>query len=167
MEFKEIKELIKLINESNLTAVSIKQGDFVLKISKEKEVITPTVVATPPQVVTAPVISPSNQLPSMENSQQTDAKPAKPTSQEEESKNLITFRSPMIGTFYRAPKADAEPFVKVGDIVTKGKVLCLIEAMKIFNEIESDVDGKIVKVLVDNATPVEYDQPLFLIEPTN
>ncbi|MCS7076844.1 MAG: acetyl-CoA carboxylase biotin carboxyl carrier protein [Bacteroidia bacterium] len=166
MEFKEIKELIKLVNESNLTTVSIKQGDFVLKLSKEKEVVTPTVVTTSPSVVATPVVAPPLVQPTNLENTASEAKSNKSAAQETENKNLITFRSPMIGTFYRAPKADAEPFVKVGDIVTKGKVLCLIEAMKIFNEIESDVDGKIVKVLVDNANPVEYDQPLFLIEPT-
>lgn len=165
MEFKEIKELIKLINDSNLTSVSIKQGEFVLKLSKEKEVIAPAVVATAPQVLTTPVMNTpvSAEVPKTENKAV-----QKPTEEStEKAQNLITFKSPMIGTFYRAPKADAEPFVKVGDTISVGKVLCLIEAMKIFNEIESDVSGKIVKILVDNASPVEYDQPLFLIEPSN
>jgi len=165
MEFKEIKELIKLVNDSNLTSVSIKQGEFVLKLSKEKEVVTPTVVTASPQVIAAtPVITPTTNTEPVKTETKT-SKTAEETT-ENNSQNLITFKSPMIGTFYRAPKADAEPFVKVGDTVTQGKVLCLIEAMKIFNEIEADVNGKIVKVLVDNASPVEYEQPLFLIEPT-
>lgn len=164
MEFKEIKELIKLVNESNLTSVSIKQGEFVLKLSKEKEVVAPTVVATPPQVITTPVVA--TPTVSAETSK-TEVPTSKTTveSSENKNENLITFKSPMIGTFYRSTKPDSEPFVKVGDVITPGKVLCLIEAMKIFNEIESDVSGKIVKILVDNASPVEYEQPLFLIEP--
>ena len=83
---------------------------------------------------------------------------------EKENANLITIKSPMIGTFYRSPSPDKDPFVKVGDTFSKGNVLCVIEAMKLFNEIESEFDGKVVKVLIDDATPVEYDQPLFLIE---
>lgn len=164
MEFKEIKELIKLINDSNLTSVSIRQGEFVLKLSKEKEVVAPTVVTTSPQVITTPVVTSAV---STETAKPESKSSAKSTEEGTDNKgqNLITFKSPMIGTFYRAAKADADPFVKVGDTISVGKVLCLIEAMKIFNEIESDVSGKIVKILVDNASPVEYEQPLFLIEP--
>ncbi len=166
MEFKEIKELIKLVNESNLTSVSIRQGEFVLKLSKEKEVVTPTVVTASPQVITTPVVTSAMSTETPKAEVKSSAKSAE-ESTENKDQNLVTFKSPMIGTFYRAPRADAEPFVKVGDTISAGKVLCLIEAMKIFNEIESDVSGKIVKILVDNASPVEYEQPLFLIEPSN
>jgi acetyl-CoA carboxylase biotin carboxyl carrier protein len=84
---------------------------------------------------------------------------------EPKADNLITIKSPMVGTFYRTPSPESPMFVNVGDDVKPGKVVCIIEAMKLFNEIESEISGKIVKILVDNATPVEYDQPLFLVEP--
>jgi acetyl-CoA carboxylase biotin carboxyl carrier protein len=109
----------------------------------------PTAVATTPAVV-AP---------------QTETQPASTESKPTSSGNYLTIKSPMIGTFYRAPKPDAPNFVNVGDEIKPGQVVCIVEAMKLFNEIESEVAGRIVKVLVENASPVEYDQPLFLVEP--
>lgn len=165
MEFKEIKELIKLVNESNLTNFTLKNGEFSLRIAKQKEFVTSTVVTTTPQVVSTPVQqtvqTPQNNAVNTEKKVETQAENIN------QSSNTVPFKSPMIGTFYRSAKADAEPFVKVGDVISKGQVIGIIEAMKIFNEIEADFNGKIVKVLIDNSSPVEYDQPLFLIEPTS
>jgi acetyl-CoA carboxylase biotin carboxyl carrier protein len=112
----------------------------------------------PSPVMHAPAAAPITEAPKAASA---EAKPAT----EEAAKNLLTIKSPMIGTFYRKPSPDKEPFVKVGDKVGKGQVVCVIEAMKLFNEIESEVSGTIVKILVDDMSPVEYDQPLFLVEP--
>ncbi|RMG19205.1 MAG: acetyl-CoA carboxylase biotin carboxyl carrier protein [Bacteroidetes bacterium] len=167
MEFKEIQDILKLINKTNLTEVEIEKKDFKIRIRKklpESSVIytapqaqaLPQVQAVPPSPVSAPPpAQPQAEAPEAE-------KPAeKPSSAEE---NLYVFKSPMIGTFYRAGSPESEPYVKVGDHIQKGQVVCIIEAMKLFNEIESEVEGKVVKILVENAQPVEYDQPLFLID---
>lgn len=165
MEFKEIQDLLKLVNKTNLTEVEIEQKDFKLKIrrkSPESNVIYTTQQA-PSLSAGAPVpASPASE------SQQPAAPAVQPTAAPPEAKaedDLIEFRSPMIGTFYRSSSPEIPPFVKVGDSVQKGQVLCIIEAMKLFNEIESEVDGKIVKIILENAQPVEYDQVLFLIDP--
>lgn len=169
MNLSEIQELIKFVSRSGVTEVEIEQKDFKITIksegkkSKKEEqtiVLQQAPVATPAQiaaaqaqpVAAAPVAAPA---PAAE-------KPAAPA---EDDSKLITIKSPMIGTFYRAPGPGKDNFVNVGDTIKAGDVVCIIEAMKLFNEIESEVAGKIVKVLVDDATPVEYDQPLFLVEP--
>jgi acetyl-CoA carboxylase biotin carboxyl carrier protein len=164
MELKEIKELIKLVSEAGVSEVEVERGDFKLAIKKteEKTVVVqqsqPAFVPAAP-VAAAPVASspaaPAVQTERMEAVSTTPAANA----------NLITVKSPMIGTFYKSPSPDKPAFVQVGDEIKPGKVLCIIEAMKLFNEIESEVSGKIVKILVENASPVEYDQPLFLVEP--
>lgn len=165
MDFKQIQELIKLINKSNIGEVSIEEKGFKLTI-KQKEEAAQHVFATPaPQHQVsfhpAPSAPPAlQQAPS--TSGQTDKTKAATDSATD---NLITIKSPMIGTFYRSSTPGKPPFVEVGDEVTTGKVVCIIEAMKLFNEIESEVKGRIVKVLADDASPVEYDQPLFLVEP--
>ena len=167
MEFKEIQDLIKLVNKSSLTEVEIEQNDFKLKIKRKSPDNKVIYNASAPQVPGAVPMppAPTSAAPGSEPQPQAPAeKPAAPTS--EEPSNLIEFKSPMIGTFYRASSPDKPPFAKVGDTVRKGDVLCIIEAMKLFNEIESEVDGKIVKIMLDDAQPVEYDQVLFLIEPT-
>jgi acetyl-CoA carboxylase biotin carboxyl carrier protein len=159
MKLTEIQELIKFVSRSGVTEVEIEQKDFkiIIKTESKKARKDETVyvqaapVAAAPLPV-APVAAPAPSAPS----------PAEPI---EEKSNLITIKSPMIGTFYRSPGPDKDVFVNVGDNVQKGSVLCIIEAMKLFNEIESEVSGKIVKVLVDDASPVEYDQPLFLVDP--
>ncbi len=160
MDFKQIQELIKMINKSNISELSIEQDQFKITIKqKDNEVqqivtvpaiqaVQQPVAVAPQPVATAPAAS-------------TPAATAPPAA----SSNLITIKSPMIGTFYRSAGPDKAAFVNVGDEVAPGKVVCIIEAMKLFNEIESEVSGKIVKVLVDDASPVEYDQPLFLVEP--
>ncbi|MCS6905561.1 MAG: acetyl-CoA carboxylase biotin carboxyl carrier protein [Bacteroidia bacterium] len=163
MEPTFIKELIQLISESSITEVKIEREGFKLKISKSIPgiqgaigVATSGYGATP--VSTAAPLPPAPPPPS--------SAPTSETTSTTSSSNLHTVVSPMVGTFYRAPAPDKPNYVNVGDVVHKGQVLCIIEAMKLFNEIESEVSGKIVKILVENAQPVEYEQPLFVIELT-
>ncbi len=162
MEIKEIQELVKLVNKSNIGELTIEKGDTKLTIKQKKDPSTniisagataPVFAASPVQA--APVAAPAPQTPP-------------PAKEKESSKedNLIVIKSPMIGTFYRQPGPGKPVFINVGDEVTPGKVVCIIEAMKLFNEIESEVSGKIVKVLVEEASPVEFDQPLFLVDPS-
>ncbi|MET0461947.1 MAG: acetyl-CoA carboxylase biotin carboxyl carrier protein [Chitinophagaceae bacterium] len=159
MDFKQIQELIKMINKSNIGEVTIEQKDFKVTIKQKEEQITQVVQAAAP---VAPVYSAPP--PAAAASTAPAAEKAKSTESALPS-NLITIKSPMIGTFYRKASPDKPNFIEVGDEVGVGKVVCIIEAMKLFNEIESEVSGKIVKVLVEDASPVEYDQPLFLVEP--
>ena len=156
MDLKQIHELIKIINKSNIGEISIEDKDGKVTI-KQKEEPAVNVTAAPshqvyttaaPSVATAPV--------------QSAAPAAAPAPK---AVNLITVKSPMIGTFYRRPSPDKPILAEVGSEITPGKVVCIIEAMKLFNEIESEVKGTIVKALVEDASPVEYDQPLFLVEP--
>ncbi|WP_339905082.1 acetyl-CoA carboxylase biotin carboxyl carrier protein [uncultured Cyclobacterium sp.] len=153
MKAKEIQELIDFISNSGLAEVKIETDEFKLSIKKNSEVQAVAPAASPaPQAAQAPV-QPSAPAPAESSSAPAD--------------NLLEVKSPMIGTFYRSPNPDAEFFVNVGDSIQKGQSVCIIEAMKLFNEVESEVSGKIVKILVDDASPVEYDQPLFLVEPQN
>lgn len=163
MDFKQIQELIKMVNKSNIGELTIEQKDFRVTIKQKEEQITQVVAApvqaapvysAPPAAISAPPQSSGN-APSADKSKAADTVSA----------NTVTIKSPMIGTFYRRPTPDKPNFAEVGDEVTVGKVVCIIEAMKLFNEIESEIQGKIVKVLVEDASPVEYDQPLFLVEP--
>lgn len=155
MDLKEIQALIKFVSGVGVDEVEINQKDFKLSIKKNPAQIT-TAQYTPVAVQAAPVAAPVAAAPAVA--------PAAPAA-EAKADNLITIKSPMVGTFYRTPNPESPVFVNVGDEVKPGKVVCIIEAMKLFNEIESEISGKIVKVLVENATPVEYDQPLFLVEP--
>ncbi|MEX6690623.1 acetyl-CoA carboxylase biotin carboxyl carrier protein [Danxiaibacter flavus] len=164
MDYKQIQELIKLINKSNIGEVSIEEKDFKITI-KQKEEPAQTLVAAPmaqPTYMQAPAFS---QAPALSSAPLQEQPRAAASAAEPKADNLITIKSPMIGTFYRKSAPDKPSFVEVGDDVAPGKVVCIIEAMKLFNEIESEVSGKIVKILVDDASPVEYDQPLFLVEP--
>ncbi|MRG46187.1 acetyl-CoA carboxylase biotin carboxyl carrier protein [Chitinophaga sp. SYP-B3965] len=157
MDFKQIQELIKMINKSNISELSIEQDQFKITI-KQKDNEVQQIVTVPAMQAVQPVAV----------AQQAVAAPPAgntPAAAPPVNSNLITIKSPMIGTFYRSAGPDKAAFVNVGDEVVTGKVVCIIEAMKLFNEIESEVSGKIVKVLVDDASPVEYDQPLFLVEP--
>ncbi|MEM7654983.1 MAG: acetyl-CoA carboxylase biotin carboxyl carrier protein [Bacteroidota bacterium] len=163
MEFKEIQDLIKLVNKSSLSEVEIEKKDFKLTIKREQadnQVVyaaAPPVAAIPasvPQVQAAPAAVPTPP----------PAKEAPVPAQEEDTSNLYEFKSPMIGTFYRSSSPEIPPFAKVGDEIQQGDVLCIVEAMKLFNELEAEVSGKIVKIMVENAQPVEYDQVLFLID---
>ena len=159
MNIKEIESLIKFVQNSGVAEVSLEQKDFKLTI---RTTHGSSMVAAQHHFVSAPAqhAPVQHQTPAASS----PAAPAESPKAAEESK-YITIKSPMIGTFYRSASPEKPLFVNVGDSIKQGQVLCIIEAMKLFNEIESEVTGKIVKVLVDNATPVEYDQPLFLVEP--
>jgi len=156
MNLEEIKDLIKLVSKSGIGKVEIEREGFRISIkgSQAEQIMVQQapIVAAP-----SPVLAPAPQASENETS-------PKPEAASDDSK-YITVKSPMIGTFYRTPGPEKDPFVNVGDIIQKGDKVCIIEAMKTFNEIESEIAGKIVKVLVDNANPVDYDQPLFLVDP--
>jgi acetyl-CoA carboxylase biotin carboxyl carrier protein len=158
MDFKQIQELIRLVNDSNIGEVTLEQKDFKITIRQKEEQVT--------QVVSAAPSAPAYAFPPQPAPQAAQAGlPAAPAAQPQAASNTITIKSPMIGTFYRRPSPDKPYFLEVGDDVTVGKVVCIIEAMKLFNEIESEVSGRVVKILVEDASPVEYDQPLYLVEP--
>jgi acetyl-CoA carboxylase biotin carboxyl carrier protein len=150
-DITEINELLMAFTKSNVNELKLEKGDFKITI-KQGGVVT-NVVAAPVAIAAAPVASaPVASAPA-------------PSAPAAAPSNQVTIKSPMIGTFYRSAGPDKPMFINVGDEIAPGKVTCIIEAMKLFNEIESEVSGRIVKILVDNATPVEYDQPLFIIEP--
>jgi acetyl-CoA carboxylase biotin carboxyl carrier protein len=156
MDLNLLKKLIKMVEQSEITELAVEEGDLKVKICKN---LNQTQVHIKPEsdhskyitAVQTPIISAAESKAIVETAAQT-------------SSQLHEIKSPIVGTFYRAPAPDANPYVQVGDKISAGSVLCLVEAMKLMNEIESDVSGRIVKILVDNATPVEYNQPLFLIE---
>ena len=157
MDLKEIQNLIKFVSNSGVAEVKLEMDDVKITIKTTVEGTTPEitylqqapVAQAAPQAAPAPVAAaPVAAAPAAENS------------------NYITVKSPMIGTFYRKPSPDKPMFVEVGSTISKGDILCVIEAMKLFNEIESEVSGKIVKILVDDMSPVEFDQPLFIVDPS-
>jgi acetyl-CoA carboxylase biotin carboxyl carrier protein len=156
MDIKQIQELIKFVSRSGVNEVSIEQEDFKITIKTNQPPTFQVQAAQQIQATSTPAIVATPSAP-------VETKPAAPA--KEENANYITVKSPMIGTFYRSSSPDKPLFVNVGDEIKAGQIVCIIEAMKLFNEIESEVSGRIVKVLVDNASPVEYDQPLFLVEP--
>lgn len=155
MNKKEIEEFVKFVKDSGVSEVSVETKEF--KITVKNAAKFPEQIYTHVTAPTVPVTSPVSKTEA--------ATPKTGASKEADDSKLHVIKSPMIGTFYRSAAPDKPNFVQVGDEVKPGKVICIIEAMKLFNEIECDVAGKIVKVLVDNASPVEYDQPLFLVEP--
>ena len=163
MDLKEIQNLIKFVSNSGVAEVKLETGDIKITIRTTLEGNSPdiTYVQQAP-MQQAPmqqtIAAPAAQAP-------VAATPAAPAAADENSK-YITIKSPMIGTFYRKPSPDKPLFVEVGSSINKGDVLCVVEAMKLFNEIESEVTGKIVKILVDDMSPVEFDQPLFLVDPS-
>jgi acetyl-CoA carboxylase biotin carboxyl carrier protein len=157
MNITEIQDLIKFVAKSGVTEVEIEKKDFKIVIKSEKAIGK---VEQQYIVQSAPVAAPQA-LPSSAPV----ATPAAPVATESDDSKYIIIKSPMIGTFYRSAGPDKDSFVSVGQSVSKGDTVCIIEAMKLFNEIESEISGKIVKVLVDDASPVEYDQPLFLVDP--
>jgi acetyl-CoA carboxylase biotin carboxyl carrier protein len=159
MDFRQIQDLIKMINKSNIGELTIEEGEFKITIKQKKDeklvyAQSPAMVAAAPVVQAIAFEAPAS------------APEADKSAASAKADNLLTIKSPMIGTFYRRPSPDKPLFAEVGDEVTPGKVVCIIEAMKLFNEIESEVKGKIVKILVEDASPVEYDQPLFLVDPS-
>ena len=157
MDIKQIQELIKFVSRSGVNEVAIEQENFKITIKTNQAPVYVNAAlpaAAAPQPV-APAAAPATTV---------EVKaPSAPAA--EDTSKYITIKSPMIGTFYRSSSPDKPSFANVGDEIGTGKVICIIEAMKLFNEIESEVSGRIVKVLVDNASPVEFDQPLFLVEP--
>jgi len=157
MKIKEIRELIDFISESGLNEVNIETEEFKIRVKRSADIQTQVVEKT--------------QNASLPGPASTNTEPAQPEKLAEVetasgSENYVEVKSPMIGTFYRSATPDTDPFVNVGNSVSKGQTVCIVEAMKLFNEIESEISGTIVKVLVENATPVEYDQPLFLVDPS-
>ncbi len=154
MDIKLVQDLIKFVSRSGVNEVSIEEENFKITIKTNQapvyvNAVTPAPVAAQPAASNAPAVQ--------------EIIASAPAA--EDTSKYITIKSPMIGTFYRSSSPDKPSLVNVGDEISTGKVLCIIEAMKLFNEIESEVSGRIIKVLVDNASPVEYDQPLFLVEP--
>lgn len=166
MKFNEIQELIKLINKSNLTEFKLKEGNFELSIRTKKygKVRARDIQAlqSAPQVVSVPAAMPT-MAPVVAPAAPAAATPAEAPNSE--SSNNLIIKSPIVGTFYRSAGPDKDSFVGIGSIVEVGTVVCIVEAMKLFNEIESEVSGKIVNILIDNESPVQYDQPLFEVEP--
>jgi acetyl-CoA carboxylase biotin carboxyl carrier protein len=163
MDFKQIQELIKMVNKSNIGEVTVELKDFRVTIKQKEDKIQQ--VMAPMQA--APAIQHFQHAPA-HNPAPSQAGPAGADGNKAATpvaSNVITIKSPMIGTFYRKSGPDKPNFVEVGDEISSGKVICIIEAMKLFNEIESEVKGRVVKILVEDASPVEYDQPLFLVEP--
>ncbi|QXV66467.1 acetyl-CoA carboxylase biotin carboxyl carrier protein [Mucilaginibacter sp. 21P] len=159
MDIKQIQDLIRFVSKSGVNEVSIEQENFkiTIKTNEAPTYVNATVPAQAP-LAAAPAPQPVS-LPAATAATEAPEPAAADTG------NYITIKSPMIGTFYRSSSPDKPSFANVGDEISAGKVVCIIEAMKLFNEIESEVSGRIVKVLVENASPVEYDQPLFLVEP--
>lgn len=165
MEIKQIQNLIKFVAKSGASEVKLEMDDIKITIktgsadSGERTVVQQIPMGAMPQ----------QQMPAQPQTSAQQAPPTEQPTQENESSaedNYITVKSPIIGTFYRKPAPEKPVFVEVGDQINEGDVLCTIEAMKLFNEIESEVSGKIVKVLVDDSSPVEFDQPLFLVDPS-
>ncbi len=157
MDLSYVKKLIKLLSESDVDEIEIEEEGKKIRVVKHGNTVAAP-VAGPAPVVLAPANGPVPVAPS------TPAGPLAAIPAQAETTKYHEIKSPIVGTFYRSPAPDAEPFVQVGSTVTTGSVLCIVEAMKLMNEIESDIAGKIVKVLVENGQPVEYDQTLFLIE---
>ena len=159
MDIKDIQNLIKIVAKSGANEVKLEMEDIKITIKTGKAQKQTIVQAMPVQQ------QPAIQSPVIETTQPAAVKEEAPKVEEESSK-YITIKSPIIGTFYRKPSPDKSNFVEVGSSIADGDVLCVIEAMKLFNEIESEVTGKIVKILIDDASPVEFDQPLFLVDPS-
>ena len=154
MEINEIKKLIKVFENANVTELSIQEGDLKIKLSKNGA--ANTVVSSSPL--------PSMEIPAATQTEIVQSELEKKAVESKSEDNLHIINSPIVGTFYRAPAPDADSYVEIGDTVSSGSVLCIVEAMKLMNEIECDVNGKIVQILVENGTPVEFNQPLFKIE---
>lgn len=148
VDFNLIKKLIKIVKEEDITALSVEEGGAKIEVKREKGKVVPEVVEASESAANMP----PKQIKTKEKHEQ------------KEEKGLVAIISPMVGTFYRAPSPDSPPFVEIGDRVTPGKVVCIIEAMKLFNEIEAEVTGTVAKILIDNSKPVEYGQKLILIK---
>jgi len=161
MDLKEIQNLIRFVAKSGASEVKLEMEDVKITIKTGSEKAETTIIQQAPQVST-PVAVPADPAAPAPKSQE----PSEETPQADDSSRYIEIKSPIIGTLYRKPSPDKPPFVKVGDTISAGDTVCIIEAMKLFNEVESEVSGKIVKVLIEDSSPVEFDQPLFLIDPS-
>ncbi|MDQ6956651.1 MAG: acetyl-CoA carboxylase biotin carboxyl carrier protein [Mariprofundaceae bacterium] len=150
MNITEIRKLIKLVQSSDVTEIEVTEGESSIRISRQGSVAAP-VAFTAPQTMAAPAVAPAQELTTPSASDDTG------------SEHVVN--SPMVGTFYRSPGPDSDAFVNEGDKVKKGQTLCIIEAMKLMNEIEAEYAGTVTEILVDNATPLEYGQPIFVITP--
>jgi acetyl-CoA carboxylase biotin carboxyl carrier protein len=160
MDLKEIQNLIKFVSNSGVAEVKLETGDIKITIRTTLEGNAPDITYVQQAPMQQAITAPATQAPAV-------ASPAAPVAAvADETSKYITIKSPMIGTFYRKPSPDKPMFVEVGSSINKGDVLCVIEAMKLFNEIEAEISGKIVKILVDDMSPVEFDQPLFLVDPS-
>ena len=162
MKTKEIRDLIDFISNSGLNEVQIETEELKLLVKRNADITTQTVLALP-QVQSVPSAAalqgpPPQQVPTQDKSASSDTPASEGGS--------VAIKSPMIGTFYRAANPESEPFISVGDKIEKGQTVCIIEAMKLFNEIEADVSGTVVKILIEDSSPVEYDQPLILVDPS-
>ncbi len=173
MDLNEIQELIKFVAKAGVNEVEIEQKDFKLVIksdylAKKKSNFKeePTIVQQTIPMASMPAAQAVPQVEPVATQAPTEKADKKEAAQQEEDSKHITIKAQMIGTFYRAPSPDKPPYVEVGDTIKEGDNICVIEAMKLFNDIESEISGKIVKVLVDDASPVEFDQPLFLVDPS-
>ena len=166
MDIKEIQELIKFVAKSGATEVNLEIDNVKISIKSpaKKGALPETTIIQQIPVAQSPAVMPAAAAAPIAAAPAAEAAPKAEQSKEEDK--YVTVKSPMIGTFYRKPSPDKDTFVNVGDTIKPGDVICVIEAMKLFNEIESEISGKIVKVLVDDSTPVEYDQPLFLVDPS-
>lgn len=170
MTQKEIQELIKYVSKSGVTEVEIEKKDFKITIKSESKLEKAEdkvvyIQQQPMQQAQMPQQQVPAQMPQAAPAAPAPAEAASNVSASNEDAKYITVKSPMIGTFYRSSSPDKPVFVEVGDSIKEGDTICIVEAMKLFNEIEAEVSGKIVKVLVDDASPIEYDQPLFLVDP--
>ncbi|MFZ0453854.1 MAG: acetyl-CoA carboxylase biotin carboxyl carrier protein [Ignavibacteriaceae bacterium] len=154
MDLNLIKKLVKVVDSSEITDLEVEENGLRVKIAKKIRMGVPV---TQPQILA--------NAPFVNNNNNETADHEKITAKEEPKNNLHEIKSPIVGTLYRAPAPDADPYVQIGDTISVGSVLCIVEAMKLMNEIESDIEGKIVKILAENGKPVEYNQPLFLIQP--
>lgn len=173
MNYKEIQDLIKLINKTDISEFKLREGEFEITIrTKDYHKGKPS-VAPPQQLISVPTPTPVAAIPSYPapalptESSPKEAAPTPTVKEEASSDNssLLEVKSPIVGTFYRSASPEKPPYVKVGDRIEVGTIVCMVEAMKLFNEIESELSGKVVKVLLEDASPVEYDQPLFLVDP--
>ena len=156
MKLKEIQNLIKFVAKSGASEVSLEMQDVKITVKTSSD--------GPKAVIQEPIVVPQQQITSP--AQPTPISQSPLSTSSDDNSHYITIKSPIIGTFYRKPSPDKPSFVEIGDTISEGTVLCVIEAMKLFNDIESEVSGKIVKILVDDSSPVEFDQPLFLVDPS-
>ncbi len=163
MKLNEIQDLIKFVSKSGVNEVELETKEIKIVIKTGKQQLAPVYMQASSAQVTPTIVSAPTHQPNQISEQKTTKPPA---SNDSDESKYLTIKSPMIGTFYRSPGPDKPIFANIGDEVAPGKTVCIIEAMKLFNEIESDIKGKIIKVLVNDATPVEYDQPLFLVDPS-